>query len=134
MKKIQQILLAGIMMFSMGTLAIGATTPSYADGAAEALKGAKTVNTGGSNTGSVEQIAKTITNVLLFLIGVISVIMIVIGGIKYTTSNGDSNRVTAAKNTIMYAIIGIIVAILAYAVVNFVLTSLAPGTTTTPTP
>lgn len=66
----------------------------------------------------------TITNILLFIIGAIAVIMLVIGGIRYTTSNGDSNQVTAAKNTIMYAIIGIIVAILAYAVVNFVIGSL----------
>ena len=69
-------------------------------------------------------IFQTVTNILLFIIGAIAVIMLVIGGIRYTTSNGDSNQVTAAKNTIMYAIIGIIVAILAFAVVNFVIGSL----------
>lgn len=72
---------------------------------------------------------RTITNILLFIIGAIAVIMLVIGGIRYTTSNGDSNSVSAAKNTILYAIIGIIVAILAYAIVNFVVGGLA-GTTT----
>ena len=66
----------------------------------------------------------TVTNILLFIIGAIAVIMLVIGGIRYTTSNGDSAQVTAAKNTIMYAIIGIIVAILAFAIVNFVVGSL----------
>lgn len=66
---------------------------------------------------------QTVTNILLFIIGAIAVIMLVIGGIRYTVSNGDSNSVTAAKNTIMYAIIGIIVAIIAYAAVNFVITS-----------
>lgn len=70
-----------------------------------------------------EPIFKTITNVLLFIIGAISVIMLIIGGIRYTTSAGDSGAVTSAKNTILYAIVGIIVAILAYAVVNFVITS-----------
>lgn len=66
---------------------------------------------------------KTITNVLLFIIGAISVIMLIIGGIRYTVSGGDSGAVTSAKNTILYAIVGIVVAILAFAVVNFVIGS-----------
>lgn len=66
---------------------------------------------------------KTITNVLLFIIGAISVIMLIIGGIRYVVSGGDSGAVTSAKNTILYAIVGIVVAILAYALVNFVITS-----------
>jgi hypothetical protein len=61
-----------------------------------------------------------ITNVLLFVIGAVSVIMLIIGGIRYTVSGGDSSAVTSAKNTILYAIVGIVVALLAYAVVNFV--------------
>lgn len=69
---------------------------------------------------------KLITNVLLFIIGAVSVIMLVIGGIRYTVSAGDSSAVTAAKNTIMYAIIGIIVALLAFAVVNFVIGAFLP--------
>ncbi len=69
-------------------------------------------------------IFKTITNVLLFVIGAISVIMLIIGGIRYTTSNGDSGAITTAKNTILYAVIGIVIALLAYALVNFVITSL----------
>jgi hypothetical protein len=68
-------------------------------------------------------IFKTITNVLLFIIGAISVIMLIIGGIRYTVSNGDATAVTSAKNTILYAVVGIVVAILAYALVNFVITS-----------
>lgn len=70
---------------------------------------------------------KTITNVLLFVIGAISVIMLIIGGIRYTVSGGDSGAVTSAKNTILYAIVGIVVAILAFAVVNFVIGSFAPN-------
>lgn len=66
---------------------------------------------------------QTITNVLLFVIGAISVIMLIIGGIRYVLSGGDSSAVTSAKNTILYAVIGIVVAILAYAMVNFVITS-----------
>lgn len=66
-----------------------------------------------------------IVNLLLFLIGAISVVMLIIGGIRYTISAGDSGNITAAKNTILYAIVGLIVAFLAYAIVRFVLSSLS---------
>lgn len=69
-----------------------------------------------------------ITNVLLYLIGAISVIMIIIGGLRYILSGGNSANITAAKNTILYAIVGVIVAILAYAAINFVIGSFANNT------
>ena len=62
-----------------------------------------------------------ITNILLFLVGAISVIMLIIGGIRYVISAGDQNAVTGAKNTIMYAIIGVIVALVAYGAIDFIL-------------
>ena len=66
-----------------------------------------------------------IVNVLLFIIGAIAVIMLVYGGIRYVLSGGDASAVTSAKNTILYAIVGIVVAILAYAIVQFVVNSVA---------
>jgi hypothetical protein len=54
----------------------------------------------------------------------VSVIMLIWGGLQYVISAGDSKRVESAKSTILYAIIGIVVAILAYAVVGFVTSSL----------
>jgi len=68
----------------------------------------------------------TIVNVLLFVIGAICVIMLIFGGIRYTTSAGNSSAVTAAKNTIMYAIIGLVIAFLAFALVNWVLGAITP--------
>lgn len=65
-------------------------------------------------------IFNTVTNILLFLIGAISVVMLIIGGIRYVVSGGDQGAVTSAKNTILYAIIGIVVAFLAFAAVRFV--------------
>ncbi len=62
----------------------------------------------------------TVVNILLFIIGTLSVIMIILGGIRYVISQGDSTQITNAKNTILYAVIGLIVALLAYAIVNFV--------------
>ena len=63
---------------------------------------------------------KNVVNILLFIIGAVSVIMLIYGGIRYTTSGGNANSVTAAKNTIMYSIVGLVIAILAFAVVQFV--------------
>lgn len=70
---------------------------------------------------------KMITDVLLFIIGAISVIMLIVGGIRYTVSGGDSGQITAAKNTILYAIVGIVIAILAYAIVNFFIGQFTDG-------
>jgi len=67
---------------------------------------------------------KQITNVVLYIVGVIAVIMLIIGGVKYVISGGDAKKVTDAKNTVLYAIIGLIIAFLAFAIVNFVITSL----------
>lgn len=67
----------------------------------------------------------TIVNTLLFVIGAVSVIMLIWGGIRYTTSAGNSASVTSAKNTIMYAIIGLVIAFLAYAIINWVVAALS---------
>ena len=78
----------------------------------------------GRGAGALTNIIERIINILLFLIGVIAVIMIIIGGIRYVTSNGDSAQTTSAKNTILYAVVGVVVAIMAYAIVNWVVAAL----------
>ncbi len=65
-----------------------------------------------------------ITSIALYVIGAISVIMLIWGGLRYIISGGDNKKVTDAKNTILYAIIGLIFAVLAYAIVRFVLNSI----------
>ena len=67
---------------------------------------------------------KQITNTILYIIGVVAVIMLIIGGIKYVVSGGDAKKVTDAKNTVLYAIIGLAIAFFAYAIVNFVISAL----------
>ena len=69
----------------------------------------------------------TAVNILLFIVGVLSVIMIIIGGLRYVVSGGNSTAVSAAKNTVLYAIVGVVIAFLAYALINFVLGALVPG-------
>ena len=66
-------------------------------------------------------LVKNVVNGILYFVGILSVVMLIWGGILYTTSSGDSSKVTTAKNTIMHAVIGLVIAIFAYAIVNFVL-------------
>lgn len=67
---------------------------------------------------------KAIADMLIFVVGAVSVIMVIIGGLKYVVSMGHPKRVESAKNTILYAIIGLVIALCSYAVVNFVITSI----------
>jgi Type IV secretion system pilin len=66
-----------------------------------------------------------ITNTLLLGIGFVSVVMLIIGGFRYVLSNGNEKSVTAAKDTILYAIIGVVIALLSFAIINFVLGTFA---------
>lgn len=75
-----------------------------------------------AGSGDLTSIFHKVTNILFIIIGALAVIMLIIGGIMYVTSAGDSKRVESAKNTILYAIIGIVIAVFAGAIVNFVLT------------
>lgn len=83
--------------------------------------GFKSSGGGEANTDDLSDRIKTIVNVMLFILGAIAVIMIIIGGIRYATSNGDPSSIKGAKDTILYAVIGLIVAIMAYAIVGFVI-------------
>ncbi|HSW81723.1 MAG TPA: pilin [Candidatus Saccharimonas sp.] len=84
--------------------------------------GGTTNGTSCTDTGpTVNSVIGVIANTLTFVTGAIAVVMIVVGGIRYVTSGGEEKSIKAAKNTILYAIVGLIVAIAAYAIVNFVL-------------
>lgn len=72
----------------------------------------------------VSNIVKTITDVMFFIIGALAVVMIIYSGIRYTTSAGNPAGVTAAKNSLTYSIVGLVVAILSYAIVNFIVSQL----------
>lgn len=69
----------------------------------------------------VNNILASIVNILTLVIGAISVIMIIVAGFKYITSGGDSNNVASAKNTLVYAVVGLIIVVLAQAITRFVI-------------
>jgi lysylphosphatidylglycerol synthetase-like protein (DUF2156 family) len=90
--------------------------------------GAQTLTVGANTAQCKEQDAglqgtiATVVNVLSVIVGVVAVIMIVIGGFRYVTSGGKQESVTAAKNTILYALVGLVIVALAQVIVRFVLT------------
>ena len=77
-----------------------------------------------SNTKDLMKTLNTIINVVIGVIGFVAVVVIILGGVQYTTSAGDPGKVKKAKDTILYGIIGLVVALLAFAIVNFVLSSI----------
>ena len=77
------------------------------------------------DTKTLPEIVKNIINVLLYIIGIVAVVMIIFGGFQYITSSGDAAKVTKAKNTILYGSVGLVIAVLAYAIVNFVITGIS---------
>ena len=75
---------------------------------------------------TVNTLIATVINILSLVVGVVAVIMIIVGGLKYITSGGDSGNITGAKNTILYAIIGLVFVALAQVIVRFVLGRATP--------
>lgn len=66
----------------------------------------------------------SILGIFYFFAGVVAVIVIIVGGIRYVTSNGDSSQIQSAKNTVTYAVIGLLVVIFAAAITQFVITNI----------
>lgn len=131
MKKIIKLTLASLLMIPILALGVSVVVDPAAVSASSIFDGAD-AGQGDDVPGSLfdgsDSIFKTVVNILLYVIGAVSVIMLIVGGIRYTVSNGDAKQVEAAKNTIMYAIIGLVIAFLAYAIVNWVLTGLSSAT------
>lgn len=77
-----------------------------------------------SNSNATEQInniVRTVINIISAVVGIVAVVMIIVGGLRYITSGGNDTSVTSAKNTILYAIIGLIIVALAQVLVRFTL-------------
>ena len=130
MNKIKLYLSSLVIAFSMlvAPLAVvGVTSAAYdpALGACNGANGEPVASGGGCPSGdsenSLPSVVAKIINIFSWVVGAVSVIMIIYGGFKYITSGGDSNGVTAAKNTILYALIGLVIVALSQIIVNFVL-------------
>lgn len=113
---------AGMIVAPLAPLAVGAAPVDDIKGGVEAVGGEE----GGGDAELTDGI-QVLVNALLFLIGLVAVIMIIFGGFKYITSSGDAGKLESAKNTILYAVVGLLVAILAFAIVNFVISTFSSG-------
>ncbi len=115
--KVLTALMCLVMVF---TVVSPVSLPVYADSRDEAQNGAKLVDGGGGSNQNLPDIITTIINVMLFIAAALAVIMIIYGGIRYITAHGDEKQVKVAKDTIVYSVVGLIIAILAYALVTFI--------------
>lgn len=109
---------------SVNTFAGKVKCPNGSNANGDSLAGCDGLNgADSSNTNDLMKQVNNIINVVIGVIGFVAVAFIIFGGIQYTTSAGDPGKVKKAKDTILYGIIGLVVAMLAYAIVNFVLSS-----------
>lgn len=90
------------------------------------LTGGNCDDTTGAQSG-IQNVVTTVVNILSLVVGAVAVIMIIIGGLRYIISGGDSGSVQSAKNTILYALVGLVVVIFARAIVIFIVNRLSPA-------
>lgn len=112
----------GILGLSTLTL-----TPAFADdvcnsNAAQAVKDA--AGCGSTSKDGLFNVVQAILNTIISVVSIVAVIFIVIGGVKYMTSAGDPSKASSARKTILYAAIGLVVCVLAFAIVNFVIVTI----------
>lgn len=122
-EKLKKGLMIVAAVLTMGMLTAGNVI------AADPIKGGwndakKSTGIGSSSTKDADDVVQTIITVLIWAVGILSTIMIIVGGIFYVTSAGDPGKIKKAKDTIMYGIIGLVIAVLAFAIVNFVVNSI----------
>ncbi len=133
-KKIKSFILSGMLLLTVAAPAAVPSAVAFADACAgvpsSVAAGAKTASGGditcttpgaSTATDSLGKLATTVVNIFTIIVGAASVIMIIYGGFRYITSGGSSERVGAAKNTLIYAIVGLIIVGLAQVLVHFVL-------------
>ena len=129
--KVKTLAAGGLGVVAMGLQA----APTFAEGGTKRVRcpngdsvnnltECDTIKTNSLNSNNLMSTLNTIINVVIGIIGFVAVMVIILGGVQYTTSAGDSGKVKKAKDTIMYGIIGLIVALMAYSIVNFILSNI----------
>jgi hypothetical protein len=118
------IIVASLLMLAAPTLApavaYGSLRDELCDGV-DAATGDTECDTPTSAETPLTRVITLVINIFSLIVGAASVIMIIYGGFKYITSGGSDSNVSGAKNTIMYAVIGLIIVALAQIIVRFVL-------------
>jgi cytochrome bd-type quinol oxidase subunit 2 len=130
LQKLRKSLVTVATAFALAVVPMAVAAPAAyaAEGVSDNLKCGSNLELGddcnsdvSTGTDGIQNIIETIINIFSVLVGIVSVIMIIYGGFRYVTSGGDTGNVTSAKNTIIYAVIGLVVVALAQFIVQFVL-------------
>ena len=125
MKK--SIISIAIMTCAVFGTSVLSTASLSGSASAQVSKGIDTATTSemkGKSIDGDKGLIKTVVNVLLWAVGVLSVIMIIFSGFRYITSAGDTSKTKSAQSTLIYSVVGLIVAIMAWAIVNMVINRL----------
>lgn len=128
-----------LMLFTLTALAIGVPvlapvtasalcSGKIQEGLQTGINGTTGSTTGctavtGDGAGSITALAKKVVNIFSLIVGVVAVIFVIYGGFRYITSGGDSGNVGNAKNTLIYALVGLVIVALAQLIVRYVLTT-----------
>ncbi len=86
---------------------------------------------GGANQKSLVSTVTSIINGVIGVLGLVCVVVMIIGGVNYMTSQGDAGKVKKGKDTILYGLIGLVICVLAFMIVNFVIVNIVGGNTPT---
>lgn len=120
------------VMLLLAVLPLAISQPAFADcisdptsaGCPCALNSSSAACQDLSKQDGLSNILKNATNIVLFIAGALAVIMIIYGAIRFMTAHGNEKQVESARLIVTYSVIGLIIALLAYALVNFVLSNL----------
>lgn len=125
-------IVTALLTIGLGIALIATPVSALGEGGASAgIGAARGDNTPSNLVNGDSSIIKRAINIMLFAVGVLSVVMLIFGGFRYVISGGKKESVTNAKNTILYAIVGLLVAVFAYAIINFILGAALSGGSTT---
>lgn len=117
----KQLIVALALLVGIGAMSLSPATNVSAINVFKACATNASTDVCKSSGDSAATMIKTVIQIALTVLGMISVLMIIIGGVRYTLSTGDSTAVKNAKDTVLYSVIGLVVAIMSYAIVHFVI-------------
>lgn len=113
--------------FGLATLSTVSLSNNVSAQVSDGIGAATTSEMEGRKIDGDSGLVKSVVNILLWVIGILSIIMIIFSGIRYVTSSGDASKTKAAQNTLIYSVVGLIVAIMAWAIVDLVVNKFASG-------
>lgn len=120
-KSIISIAIMTCAVFGASVLSTASLSGSVSAQVSKGIDTATTSEMKGKSIDGDKGLIKTVVNVLLWAVGVLSVIMIIFSGFRYITSSGDASKTKSAQSTLIYSVVGLIVAIMAWAIVNMVI-------------